>query len=130
MCSIELTSKFNINSFIILSISAFGYFLPLILGLIGLFFHFKSDKLDGFIVFLMFVLTGIAIIIYLNNTPYQPRERDYGYVGSFYAFAIWIGLGVYGIADLLSKKISANIATIIAIVIGLFSAPVLMAKEG
>lgn len=106
------------------------YFLPLILGLIGLFFHFKSYKLDGFIVFLMFVLTGIAIIIYLNNTPYQPRERDYGYVGSFYAFAIWIGLGVYGIAELLSKKISANIATIIAIVIGLFSAPVLMAKEG
>jgi hypothetical protein len=66
----------------------------------------------------------------LNNTPYQPRERDYGYVGSFYAFAIWIGLGVYGIADLLSKKVAANMATIIAIIIGLFSAPVLMAKEG
>lgn len=106
------------------------YFLPLILGLIGLFFHFKSDKLDGFIVFLLFVLTGVAIIIYLNNTPYQPRERDYGYVGSFYAFAIWIGLGVYGIAEFLSKKVSANIATVIAIIIGLFSAPVLMAKEG
>jgi hypothetical protein len=106
------------------------YFLPLILGLIGLFFHFKSDKLDGFIVFLLFVLTGVAIIVYLNNTPYQPRERDYGYVGSFYAFAIWIGLGVYGIADLLSKKVAANMATIIAIIIGLFSAPVLMAKEG
>lgn len=106
------------------------YFLPLILGLVGLFFHFKSDKLDGFIVFLLFVLTGVAIIIYLNNTPYQPRERDYGYVGSFYAFAIWIGLGVYGIAEFLSKKVSANIATVIAIIIGLFSAPVLMAKEG
>ena len=106
------------------------YFLPLILGLIGLFFHFKSDKLDGFIVFLLFVLTGVAIIVYLNNTPYQPRERDYGYVGSFYAFAIWIGLGVYGIADLLSKKVAANMATIIAIITGLFSAPVLMAKEG
>jgi hypothetical protein len=106
------------------------YFLPLILGLIGLFFHFKRDKLDGFIVFLLFVLTGVAIIVYLNNTPYQPRERDYGYVGSFYAFAIWIGLGVYAIADLLSKKVAANIATVIAIIIGLFSAPVLMAKEG
>lgn len=106
------------------------YFLPLILGLVGLFFHFKRDKLDGFIVFLLFVLTGVAIIIYLNNTPYQPRERDYGYVGSFYAFAIWIGLGVYGLADFLSKKVSAQIATIVAIVIGLFSAPVLMAKEG
>jgi len=106
------------------------YFLPLILGLIGLFFHFKRDKLDGFIVFLLFVLTGVAIIVYLNNTPYQPRERDYGYVGSFYAFAIWIGLGVYAIADLLSKKVAANIATVISIIIGLFSAPVLMAKEG
>lgn len=106
------------------------YFLPLILGLVGLFFHFKKDKLDGFIVFLLFVLTGVAIIVYLNNTPYQPRERDYGYVGSFYAFAIWIGLGVFAIADVLSKKVSANIATIVAIIIGLFSAPVLMAKEG
>lgn len=106
------------------------YFLPLILGLIGLFFHFKRDKLDGFIVFLLFILTGIAIIVYLNNTPYQPRERDYGYVGSFYAFAIWIGLGVYAIADLLSKKVAANIASIIAIIAGLFAAPVLMAKEG
>jgi L-rhamnose mutarotase len=66
----------------------------------------------------------------LNNTPYQPRERDYGYVGSFYAFAIWIGLGVFAIADVLSKKVSANIATVVAIIIGLFSAPVLMAKEG
>jgi hypothetical protein len=106
------------------------YFLPLILGLVGLFFHFKRDKLDGFIVFLLFVLTGVAIIVYLNNTPYQPRERDYGYVGSFYAFAIWIGLGVYGIADLLSKKMAANIASIIAIILGLLAAPVLMAKEG
>jgi tetratricopeptide (TPR) repeat protein len=106
------------------------YFLPLILGLIGLFFHFRKDKLDGFIVFLLFVLTGIAIIVYLNNTPYQPRERDYGYVGSFYAFAIWIGIGVYGIADLLSSKISSKIATICAIIIGLFSAPIIMAKEG
>ncbi len=106
------------------------YFLPLILGLVGLFFHFKKDKLDGFIVFLLFVLTGVAIIVYLNNTPYQPRERDYGYVGSFYAFAIWIGLGVFAIADVLSKKVSSNIATVVAIIIGLFSAPVLMAKEG
>jgi tetratricopeptide (TPR) repeat protein len=106
------------------------YFLPLILGIVGLIFHFKRDKLDGFIVFLLFVLTGIAIIVYLNNTPFQPRERDYGYVGSFYAFAIWIGLGVFGIADFLSKKIAANMAAIIAIIIGLFSAPVLMAKEG
>ncbi|HRG59610.1 MAG TPA: DUF2723 domain-containing protein [Bacteroidia bacterium] len=106
------------------------YFLPLILGLIGLFFHFKKDKLDGFIVFLLFVLTGVAIIVYLNNTPYQPRERDYGYVGSFYAFAIWIGIGVFAIAETLSKKVSARIATVMAIIVGLFGAPIIMAKEG
>lgn len=106
------------------------YFLPLILGLIGLLFHFKRDKYDGFIVFLLFILTGLAIVVYLNNTPYQPRERDYGYVGSFYAFSIWIGLGVYGITDFLSKKLSGNIAAAIAIGIGLLGAPIIMAKEG
>lgn len=106
------------------------YFLPLILGLIGIFFHFKQDKRDAAVVTLLFVLTGIAIIVYLNNTPYQPRERDYGYVGSFYAFAIWIGFGVYAIQDYLSRKLSATSGAAIATVVGLLAAPVLMAKGG
>ncbi len=73
------------------------YFLPLILGIIGMVFHFARHRQDAWIVMLLFFMTGIAITIYLNQTPYQPRERDYAYAGSFYAFAIWIGLGVQGL---------------------------------
>ncbi len=73
------------------------YFLPLILGLIGIFFQYVKDIKQFWVVMLFFLLTGIAIIVYLNQYPYQPRERDYAYAGSFYAFAIWIGLGVLGL---------------------------------
>ena len=70
------------------------YFLPLLLGLLGLIFQFDKDKRGSWIVTLMFFMTGIAIVLYLNQPPYQVRERDYAYAGSFYMFAIWIGLGV------------------------------------
>ncbi len=70
------------------------FFLPLILGIIGMVFQFARHREDAWVVLLLFLMTGVAIIIYLNQTPYQPRERDYAYAGSFYAFAIWIGLGV------------------------------------
>tara|TARA_R110001592_G_scaffold325782_4_gene606174 strand:- start:59186 stop:62554 length:3369 start_codon:yes stop_codon:yes gene_type:complete len=73
------------------------FLLPFILGLIGLVFHFVVDKKQFSVVALLFFLTGLAIVIYLNQTPLQPRERDYAYVGSFYAFAIWVGLGVMGL---------------------------------
>ncbi len=73
------------------------YLLPLILGIIGLIIQFKTDKKYLFVISLIFVFTGIAIAFYLNQNPYQARERDYSYVGSFYAFAIWIGLGVSGV---------------------------------
>ncbi|MCX6183193.1 MAG: DUF2723 domain-containing protein [Bacteroidetes bacterium] len=79
------------------------YFLPLILGLIGLIFHFTKSVKDGFVVLLLFFMTGIGIIIYLNQPPYQPRERDYAYVGSFYTFAIWIGLGVQALIFFMSS---------------------------
>jgi len=87
------------------------FFLPLILGLIGLIFHFTKSVKDGFIVLLLFFMTGIGIIIYLNQPPYQPRERDYAYVGSFYTFAIWIGLGVQALIFFMTsfKKQSANL---------------------
>ncbi|MFT3884705.1 MAG: DUF2723 domain-containing protein [Flavobacteriales bacterium] len=75
------------------------YLLPLILGLIGLVYQLVKHIQDWSVVMLLFFFTGIAIVIYLNQTPYQPRERDYAYVGSFYAFAIWIGLGVYALYD-------------------------------
>ncbi|MFM7023871.1 MAG: protein O-mannosyl-transferase family [Flavobacteriales bacterium] len=79
------------------------FFLPLILGIIGLIFHFTKSVKDGFVVMLLFFMTGIGIIIYLNQPPYQPRERDYAYVGSFYTFAIWIGLGVQALIFFMSS---------------------------
>ena len=106
------------------------YFLPLILGCIGLFYQLQKAKKDTFIVFLLFFFTGIAIVIYLNQTPYQPRERDYAYSGSFYAFAFWIGLGVLGIAEMLKKILSAPLSAVAATMVGLLMAPVLMAKDG
>ncbi|MEY4329892.1 MAG: hypothetical protein RL609_640, partial [Bacteroidota bacterium] len=75
----------------------FYYFLPLVLGLIGLIYQLLKNYKDFIVVGLLFFLTGFAILVYLNQTPFQPRERDYAYAGSFYAFAIWIGLGVYAL---------------------------------
>jgi hypothetical protein len=82
------------------------YMLPLLLGILGLFFQAYSGKrgIQGFwITFFLFFMTGIAIVIYLNQYPYQPRERDYAYAGSFYAFCIWVGLGVLAVAKLLAR---------------------------
>lgn len=75
------------------------YLLPLILGLIGLIYQLSRSRTDWLVVMMLFLLTGLAIIIYLNQYPMQPRERDYAYAGSFYAFAIWMGLGVYALFD-------------------------------
>ena len=80
--------------------------LPLILGLLGIMWQWgrgKEGKQQLWVVFMLFFMTGIAIVLYLNQTPGQPRERDYAYAGSFYAFAIWIGLGVAGIVELIKK---------------------------
>ncbi len=106
------------------------YMLPFLLGAIGLIFHIQKDTKDALIVGLLFFFTGLAIVIYLNQSPYQPRERDYAYVGAFYAFAIWIGLGAYAIFDFLSKKISGQGAAVAATALGLLAAPVMMAKDG
>lgn len=75
------------------------YFIPLILGLIGFIFHIVKSPKDWFVVLLLFLLTGLAIVIYLNQKPAEPRERDYAYAASFYAFAFWVGLGVYALFD-------------------------------
>ncbi len=82
------------------------YGLPLLLGIFGMVFHFKRNKPDAWVVLSFFLLTGLAIVIYLNQAPYQPRERDYAYTGSFYAFAIWIGFGVLALHDFFRKKMS------------------------
>src|SRR5690554_5427970 len=75
------------------------YYIPLILGLIGMFFHFLKAPKDAIVVSVLFLFTGLAIVVYLNQKPFEPRERDYAYAASFYTFAIWIGLGVYGLYE-------------------------------
>jgi hypothetical protein len=105
------------------------FLLPFILGMIGLFYHFRRKSSDALINFLLFFFTGFAIVIYLNQPGYQPRERDYAYVGSFYAFAVWIGLGVLKVREWLTKAVSANLAGTIATAICLLAVPVLMASQ-
>ena len=80
------------------------YMLPLLLGLIGLFFQFARDKRGCWLTFLMFFMTGIAVVIYLNQPPYQVRERDYAYAGSFYSFSIWIGLAVAAVYSWIKER--------------------------
>jgi hypothetical protein len=105
------------------------FMLPLLLGLIGLYFHMQKHQKDFGVVALLFFMTGLAIVIYLNQTPYQPRERDYAYVGSFYAFAIWIGLGVMALINWLSKKMPATPAGILVTLVTLVAVPGLMAQQ-
>ena len=103
--------------------------LPFILGLLGMYFHYKQKKSDFGVNFLMFFFTGFAIVLYLNQAGYQPRERDYAYVGSFYAFAVWIGLGVLMVKELLSKSINQTTAAGLATIICLLAVPALMASQ-
>ncbi|MDD2792750.1 MAG: DUF2723 domain-containing protein [Sediminibacterium sp.] len=103
--------------------------LPFILGLLGMFYQFKRKNDDGIVNFLMFFFTGLAIVLYLNQAGNQPRERDYAYVGSFYAFAVWIGLGVLSVRDWFSKKLSQPVAASLATIICLLAVPVLMAQQ-
>ena len=120
------------------------YFLPLLLGIIGIVWQCgkkdKDGKAEGWknfaLTFLLFFLTGLAIVMYLNQTPYQPRERDYAYAGSFYAFCIWIGLGVLAIIDFVNEKLKIKnyelkIKSAIAVCISLvcLGVPALMASQ-
>jgi len=105
------------------------YFLPLILGILGLVYQFNRDKKDGIVTFVLFFFTGIAIGIYLNMPPLQPRERDYAFAGCTYAFAIWIGLGVLMVNQWLQKVVKGNAGGILTIVLCLLAVPMLMAKE-
>lgn len=105
------------------------FFLPLILGLIGIFYQVQRDPKNAFVVGLLFFLTGLAIVIYLNQTPLQPRERDYAYAGSFYAFTIWIGLAVLSVQEFLSKRVKGLAAPALATALCLFAAPVLMGAQ-
>jgi hypothetical protein len=105
------------------------YFLPLMLGLLGLFYQLDKNVRDFWVVMSLFIMTGVAIVIYLNQTPYQPRERDYAYAGSFYAFSIWIGIGTAGIFNLLKSKLKPNLSALLAFSISLIAVPTVMAIE-
>ncbi len=107
------------------------FMLPLILGIFGILFliyNGKEGKHTFWVTTLLFLLTGLAIVIYLNQTPYQPRERDYAYAGSFYAFSIWIGLGVLGIIKAIDKYIPKAVAASVVTILAL-GVPALMAAE-
>ncbi len=106
------------------------YALPLILGLAGLFYQLKRDKKNTFVVALLYIMTGFAIIIYLNQYPYQPRERDYAYAGSFYAFSIWIGMGVMAVTDLFNRFLKQHLAAIVATALCFMLVPFIMAQQG
>ncbi|HNB81896.1 MAG TPA: DUF2723 domain-containing protein, partial [Chitinophagaceae bacterium] len=103
------------------------YFLPFLLGIFGLLYHYRHDKNNMLVVLCLFFFTGLAIVIYLNNTPLQPRERDYAYAGATYAFAMWIGLGVMMVNDWLKKLKLGSIAPVAATVLCLLTVPMLMA---
>jgi hypothetical protein len=105
------------------------YMLPLLLGIIGLLYHYQKDNRNFFVILLLFVLTGIAIVVYLNQKPQEPRERDYSYAASFYAFSIWIGLGILYLYDLFRNKIPAVFSALTATIIGLLLVPGIMASQ-
>lgn len=105
------------------------YSLPLLLGLLGIFIQYKKDKKYFSVTLLLFFLTGIALVLYLNSPPVEPRERDYIYSGSYYVFAIWIGFGVLALYDLLGAVIkNGKVAAVLALVLAL-AIPTVMAKE-
>ena len=105
------------------------FLLPLLLGIAGIYFQYKKQNKDFWVVTLLFVLTGFAILVYLNQYPLQPRERDYAYAGSFYAFTIWIGLGVLWLIQLISKNYKSVAAASGVIAVTTVLVPGIMAAE-
>ncbi len=105
------------------------FFLPLLLGIAGMVWQYRKDNKGFWLILAFFFMTGIAIILYLNQYPNQPRERDYAYVGSFYAFAVWIGLGFMHPYEKLRKFLNHKLSLIIALVLVLTVSPLLMAFQ-
>jgi hypothetical protein len=104
------------------------FLLPLLLGIAGMIYQYKNDRKNSVVTIVLFVMTGLAIVVYLNQSPLQPRERDYAYAGSFYAFAIWIGFGVLAIFKFLKRFVTgvpgAAFATVLSLIV-----PVLLGAE-
>lgn len=105
------------------------YFLPFFIGLIGLMYHAQKDLKSFYVLLVLFLFNSIALKIFLNERPFEPRERDYALVGSFYVYALWIGFGVYAIYEIIVEKIKSKLAGPIVIAACLIAAPVLMASQ-
>ena len=106
------------------------FLLPLILAIIGLVFHYRKAPKDAFVLTLAFIFTGLAIVVYLNQKPMEPRERDYAYAGSFYFFAMWIGVGVFAVYNFVQSKIKSQVnSAMLASALGV-AVPVLMGVQG
>jgi len=105
------------------------YGIPLLLALIGFVFHAMRDKKSFYVLLVLFLFTGLALKIYLNERPFEPRERDYALVGSFYVFAMWIGYGIFAIFDTLKKYIQPKAALAIVLVTSLLASPVVLAAQ-
>ena len=105
------------------------YFLPLILGIIGLLFQIKKSKQQFWILFILFIFTGLALKVYLNERPFEPRERDYALVGSFYVFSIWIGMGVYGLFEELKRFLNPRLLAPAITLACILAVPTVMAYQ-
>ena len=105
------------------------YMLPLLLGIAGLVSHFRRRTQDAGVVLTLFFLTGVAIVMYLNQKPFEPRERDYTFAASFYAFAIWVGLGMIPFARFLARFLRERIGVAVASIVALLGVPVLMGSQ-
>ena len=130
MDSLHLGSQDNLPSDVLNNKGRNVYFfLPFILGLIGLMYHASKDRKSFYVLLSLFLFTGIALKIYLNERPFEPRERDYALVGSFYVFAIWIGFGVYSLYESARNYLTPRVAGPVFIIGSLLAAPVLMAAQ-
>jgi len=105
------------------------YFLPFFIGLIGLMYHAQKDLKSFYVLLALFLFNSIALKIFLNERPFEPRERDYALVGSFYVYAIWLGFGVYAIYEMISEKIKSKFAGPVVIAACMIAAPILMAAQ-
>jgi hypothetical protein len=105
------------------------FFLPLLIGILGVLFHAKYDKKSFWVLLVFFLFTGLALKVYLNERPFEPRERDYALVGSFYVFAMWIGYGVYALYDIVKGYIKPSLALPVVLAITTLAGPVLLASQ-
>lgn len=106
------------------------FMIPFVLGLIGMFYQFLKDTKNFAVVALLFIMTGVAVVVYLNSPPVEPRERDYIYSGSTYAFTFWIGFAVIALVSLVQRVLKSEKSSAVLVTLLAMSAPVLMASQG